>query len=74
MHKYKDLIIWQKSRLLVTDVYEMVKTFPINERFIITSQIQHAVISIPANISEGSGRSSNKDIAMFLDIAISSAF
>jgi len=32
------------------------------------------VVSIPLNIAEGSGKSSNKDFCRFLEMAISSAF
>jgi four helix bundle protein len=73
MHNYKELIIWQKARVLVKDIYELTKSFPVDERFGITSQIQRAVISIPTNIAEGSGRGSNKDFSRFLDMAIGSA-
>lgn len=74
MHKFKELIVWQKARILVKDIYILTESFPNSEKYGITSQIQRAVISIPANIAEGSGRGSNKDFSRFLDIAIASAF
>lgn len=74
MHNYKELVIWQKARVLVKDVYELTKSFPESEKYGITSQIQRAAISIPANIAEGAGRSSDKDFLRFLDIATGSAF
>jgi four helix bundle protein len=74
MHNFKELKIWQKSRILVKDIYKISYKFPTNEQFGLTSQIQRAVISIPTNIAEGSGRSTDKDFARFLDIAISSGF
>jgi len=74
MHNFKELKIWQKSRILVKIVYEITKNFPEKENFGLTSQLQRAAISIPTNIAEGSGRNSNKDFARFLEIAISSAF
>jgi four helix bundle protein len=74
MHNYKNLKIWQCSRILVKHVYELTATFPNNEKFGLISQIQRAVVSIPANIAEGSGRSSNKEFSRYLDIAISSSF
>ena len=74
MHNYKNLKIWQNSRLLVKQVYELTYSLPQNEKYGLVSQIQRAAISIPANIAEGSGRGSDKDFARFLDIAISSSF
>ena len=74
MHNYKELIAWQKARILVKDVYLLIANFPDEEKFGITSQIKRAVISIPSNIAEGAGRSSNKEFLRFLDIANGSAF
>jgi four helix bundle protein len=40
---------------------------------VLAGQLLRAVISIPANIAEGSGRASRKQFAQFLQIAIGSA-
>ena len=66
---YKDLIVWQKSILLVTDVYTLTKNFPVDERFGMVSQLNRAVISIPANIAEGWGRELSKNYLQFLRIS-----
>ena len=50
---YKDLLIWQKGIVLVVRVYQLVKTFPQEELYALTSQLKRAAISIPSNISEG---------------------
>lgn len=74
MHNFKELVVWQKSKILVKDIYLLTRKFPDFERFGLMSQIQRASISIPSNIAEGSGRSSKKDFARFLEIAWSSSF
>ena len=73
MQSYRELIVWQKSIDLVAEVYDIVKSFPKEEIFGLTSQMRRAVSSIPTNIAEGCGRASNKDFAHFLQIAIGSA-
>jgi len=74
MNNFKKLIVWQRAREFVKDIYILTKKFPNDEQFGLTSQIRRAVISIVSNIAEGSGRGSNKDFAHFLDIAQGSAY
>ncbi|MCO5248841.1 MAG: four helix bundle protein [Chitinophagales bacterium] len=66
--------IWELSIDLVTQVYRISADFPPLENYGLKSQIQRAVISIPSNIAEGSGRGTNKDFGRFLDIAMGSLF
>ena len=73
-HNFKELKVWQKSRVLVKNLFLLTKQFPKDERFELVSQMRRAAISIPSNIAEGSGRNSNKDFRRFLNIAISSAY
>ena len=74
MHNFKKLDIWTKSMELVTKIYSITNSFPNQERFGLTYQIQRAAVSIPANIAEGSAKSSNKDFARFLEMSIGSSF
>jgi four helix bundle protein len=73
MHNFKRLDIWSKSIQLVKAVYKETNKFPATERFGLTSQIQRAVVSIPANIAEGSAKSSDRDFSRFLEISMGSA-
>ncbi len=66
------MIIYQKSKQLVIDIYKLLETFPDAERFALCNQIRRAVVSIPSNIAEGMGRVSDKDQAHFLNIAYGS--
>ncbi|WP_347839153.1 four helix bundle protein [uncultured Draconibacterium sp.] len=74
MHQFKELKVWQKGRVLVKEIYKATHTFPQDELFGITSQMRRAAVSIPANIAEGCGRNSDKELSRFLDIANGSAF
>ncbi len=74
MSTFRDLLVWQKSMTLVTEIYLLTNFFPKDEVYGLTSQIRRSAISIPSNISEGYGREGNKDYLKFLNIAISSLF
>ncbi|MBL0012668.1 MAG: four helix bundle protein [Flavobacterium sp.] len=74
MKTFRNLLIWQKSMILVTSNYQLTQKFPKEEIFGLTSQIRRCSVSIPSNIAEGYGRQSNKDFARFLNIAVSSLF
>ena len=67
---FRDLQIWQKSRVIVRDLYRITKTYPSDERFEIVSQIRRAGISVMSNIAEGHGRSSNQDFCRFLFMSL----
>lgn len=72
-HNFKELKVWQKSRVFVKEIYKAVLTFPQHEQFGATSQLRRAAFSISLNISEGSGRGTNVDFNRFLNMAKSSA-
>lgn len=69
MSSYKELVVWQKSIQLVTDVYKLTKFFPKEEAYGLVSQMQRAAVSIPSNIAEGHDRNSDKEFSQFLCIA-----
>ena len=70
--RYRDLVAWQRSHELTLAIYKQTQRFPTEERYGLTSQLRRAAYSVPANISEGSGRETNKDYCRFLIIAFSS--
>ncbi|WP_372756268.1 four helix bundle protein [Labilibaculum sp.] len=74
MKDFKKLIVWQKSMILVKDIYLIAKQLPQEEKFGFYSQITRAAISIPSNIAEGSSRHTQKEFKRFLEIALGSSF
>jgi four helix bundle protein len=74
MKSYRDLIVWQKSMRLVTQIYLITKELPKSELYGLTSQIRRSSISLPSNIAEGYGRNSTNDYIRFLQIACGSLY
>ncbi|MAG12116.1 MAG: four helix bundle protein, partial [Parcubacteria group bacterium] len=50
---YKDLVVWQKSILLVTKVYKLTDNLPKEEMYGLIGQMRRCSVSIPSNIAEG---------------------
>lgn len=69
MGNYMELIVWNKSVDLVTEIYSVTTIFPKEELYGLTSQIRRASISVPSNIAEGHSRRSTSDYLQFLKIA-----
>ncbi len=74
MRDFRKLEFWHLGMELVTLTYHLVKRLPDEEKFGLSSQMRRAVISMPSNIAEGCGRSTNKGTSRFFEISISSAF
>lgn len=74
MRNFKQLLIWQKGFQIAVKSYNVVASFPKEEKYSITSQITRSAVSIPSNIAEGSSRSSMKDYNRFLEISLGSSF
>lgn len=74
MNSYRDLQVWQKGIVLVTEVYLLTNKFPKEELYALTSQIKRCAVSIPSNIAEGFGRRHKQDYVRFLEISRSSLY
>ena len=69
VRNFKELIVWQKSMELTTEIYQLCKQFPREEVYGLKSQICRAAVSVPSNIAEGQGRKSTAEFLNFLSIA-----
>lgn len=71
-YSFEKLLVYQEARNLVVSVYKLAKRFPNDERFGLTAQLRRAIVSVPSNLAEGSGRVSVREKIHFLGIAFGS--
>lgn len=71
-YSYKQLDVYKESKSLVKIVYGVLKKFPREEQYALCDQLRRAVISVPSNLAEGTGRTSPKDQAHFMEMAFGS--
>ena len=69
---FKGLLVWQQSMDLVETVYAICRKLPKEELFGLSNQLRRAVVSVPSNIAEGSGRGARKEFIQHLRIAYGS--
>jgi four helix bundle protein len=62
-------MVWRKAHAFVLAVYQLTASFPKQETYGLSSQLQRAAVSIPANIAEGFKRRGKPDKARFMNIA-----
>jgi four helix bundle protein len=66
LQDYHRLDIWQRAMRYVVQVYEFSAQLPQDERYNLTAQLRKAATSVPLNIAEGSGCTTNGEFARFL--------
>jgi four helix bundle protein len=73
MFNFERLDVWQKAVAFCGTIYEVTRTFPIDEKFGLVNQIRRAAVSVSSNIAEGAGRSP-ADFSKFLSYAAGSLY
>ena len=72
MFQFEKLEVWHRAVEFADRSYDLTRQFPDEERYGLMSQMRRAAVSISSNIAEGSGRSSDKESAHFVEIAYGS--
>jgi four helix bundle protein len=70
---FRELKVWEKAHTLTLAIYKATESFPRQELYSLTNQIQRAAVSIPANIAEGCGKNGDADFGRYLQIAMGSS-
>ncbi|HYG50409.1 MAG TPA: four helix bundle protein [Flavobacteriales bacterium] len=69
INTYNELIIWQKSVELVTEVFKLAERIPVEGSCGLSYQMTKSAVAVPCNIAEGWGRENARSYAFFLKIA-----
>ncbi|MFL5529515.1 MAG: four helix bundle protein [Gemmatimonadaceae bacterium] len=73
MSDFKKLNVWHKAHALALGIDRMSKDIRATQYASLRNQIFRAALSIPANIAEGRRKTSEKEFARFLGIAVGSS-
>src|SRR3989344_8920724 len=64
--------VYKDSRELRKKINGLAKTFPVEEKYLLTDQVRRAVLSVVLQIAEGSNRKTEKDKTVFINRALTS--
>jgi four helix bundle protein len=73
VHRFEDLIAWQRARGLAACIYSLTTTTPLARDFTLRDQLRRSAVSIASNIAEGFGSSAPRSFLRYLRIAEASA-
>lgn len=71
---FKKLKIWEEGMSMVDETCNLIKNFPSLEKFNLTSQLLRCFVSIPSNIAEGTGKSTDKHFNKYIEDSLGSSF
>ena len=71
-YSFETLKAWQEAKKLVVTIYRLIEDFPRFEKYALCDQIRRAIVSVPSNLAEGSGRISLKEQIRFIEISYGS--
>lgn len=66
---HRKLDVWKLAIQLVTEVYKITMSLPIEETYNLANQMKRCAVSNPSNIAEGAARNTKKEFINFLHIA-----
>jgi four helix bundle protein len=52
IRSFRELKVWQKAMSVALRVFEVTKSFPVEERYSLVDQVRRSSRSVPANIAE----------------------
>lgn len=73
MQNFRNLAVWRKAHALAVRINHVTQPLVRSDRSGLVSQARRSALSIASNIAEGCGRSTDRDFAKFVHVAIASA-
>jgi len=73
MADFKKLAVWQKARELTVAAIRACEDISGATGALVRAQLVRAIMSVPANIAEGSAKQSDREFARFIRISLGSA-
>lgn len=69
IRSYRDLLVWQRGKLLAKEIYYECCTMPRAEQFVTVPQMRRSSESVPSNVAEGFGLGTRPGFLRHLRIA-----
>lgn len=66
---HQKLDLYSISKTFVSECYKLTRSFPVEEKFGMISQIRRAALSVHLNLSEGASRKSGQERKRYYEIA-----
>jgi four helix bundle protein len=73
MADFKKLAVWQKARELTVNTIRACEDIAGSTGTLVRNQLVRSIMSVPANIAEGSAKRSDREFARYLRISLGSA-
>ena len=72
MDMHRQLRVWQLARALVNFIYQLTRSLPSEEKYVVIPQLRRAAWSVLNNIAEGHAKLGSKERRRFFDVALGS--
>jgi four helix bundle protein len=69
INSFTELTVWQRAHELSLLVYKLTANFPRRDQFGVVSELRRAATSVAANIAEGFGRRTTRELLRSLQIS-----
>ncbi|MFL5744050.1 MAG: four helix bundle protein [Niastella sp.] len=66
---HQKLDLYSISKTFVSECYKLTKSFPVEEKFAMISQIRRAALSVHLNLSEGASGKSDQERKRYYEVA-----